>query len=335
MMLSKTKRTLMWIAMTITIIVVVCWILYVAYVDFVANDATSKGQQYQQAYQQWSGPAASGDNIAQYRLGELHEKGLGVPVNPVEAHVWYELSALGGLDASKAALARLKTTMQPTQIEEAERLLVSYANVLVEADTPSAIGPTTTTAELLATPTESTVTSSVANETQLASTPTTTAGTTNESTTSTQTVYEPPESDSALPIVTGTVVVTPTTEDIAQEREEPVPQVNSNITEAIQRADDASGNANTAVIASTEDESRSNFPTLSVCETQQMLSQLGYSVGTVDGLFGNQTASAIRNYQQSTGLATTGVIDRTLIASLLSLPWDGASIRAICSQLGA
>jgi len=357
MMLSKTKRTLMWIAMTIFTIIVLCWIFYVAYVDFAVTDASSKAQQYQQAYQQWSGPAASGDTIAQYRLGELHEKGLGVPVNPVEAHVWYDLSARGGLDASNAALARLQATMQPDQIEEAGRLLESYANVLVDGEQPSAIGPSTAIPQ----PVQPTAVQPTQQSVQSAQTSIITS-TVAENGTTEPVVSGNSVSASSQPVVSGRVVADATTEDTARAMEQQGSTTDAGITEAIQRADSvtqgsgtadandnsiagSAGSPETTIVTTNSDtitqstsdtssETTAQFPTLTVCETQQMLSQIGYPVGTIDGIFGDQTSSAIASYQQATGLEVTGVIDRPLIASLLSLPWDGASIRSICSRLG-
>jgi len=357
MMLSKTKRTLMWIAMTIFTIIVLCWIFYVAYVDFAVTDASTKAQQYQQAYQQWSGPAASGDTIAQYRLGELHEKGLGVPVNPVEAHVWYDLSARGGLDASNAALARLQATMQPDQIEEAGRLLESYANVLVEGDQPSTIGPSTGNSQTV----QPTIVQPTQQPVQTTQTESVTTVVTESVTAQAVESGNDPD-DSTQPSVSGTVVTNATAEDTARAMEQQSSTTESVITEAIQRADsvtqgssttDSNGNSidnstsnpETTIVTTDSDtitestsdtasETTTQFPTLTVCETQQMLSQIGYPVGTIDGIFGDQTSSAIASYQQATGLEVTGVIDRPLIASLLSLPWDGASIRSICSRLG-
>lgn len=50
--------------------------------------------------------------------------------------------------------------------------------------------------------------------------------------------------------------------------------------------------------------SRGNY----VCIAQDNLNTLGYTTGGLDGIFGPQTFRAVRNYQQSRGLAVDGII---------------------------
>ena len=45
-----------------------------------------------------------------------------------------------------------------------------------------------------------------------------------------------------------------------------------------------------------------------VVELQNLLVQQGYSPGTVDGVFGNNTKTAVRNFQSATGLAVDGIV---------------------------
>lgn len=51
-------------------------------------------------------------------------------------------------------------------------------------------------------------------------------------------------------------------------------------------------------------------------EAQRLLDELGYEVGVVDGLFGSQTASAIRAFQTAQNLDATGAISDELISAL-------------------
>jgi peptidoglycan hydrolase-like protein with peptidoglycan-binding domain len=49
---------------------------------------------------------------------------------------------------------------------------------------------------------------------------------------------------------------------------------------------------------------------------QQMLTQLGYAPGPVDGLGGKRTTAAVNAFQRAQGLEVTGIIDDTLISAL-------------------
>lgn len=53
-----------------------------------------------------------------------------------------------------------------------------------------------------------------------------------------------------------------------------------------------------------------------VRQVQQALNQKGYDVGKVDGNWGEQTASAVRNYQQAQGLEPTGELNMRTLSSL-------------------
>ena len=45
-----------------------------------------------------------------------------------------------------------------------------------------------------------------------------------------------------------------------------------------------------------------------VCVLQDSLNTLGFRTGGLDGVFGNQTNNAVRNYQQSRGLSVDGIV---------------------------
>jgi localization factor PodJL len=53
---------------------------------------------------------------------------------------------------------------------------------------------------------------------------------------------------------------------------------------------------------------------------QQVLSRLGYDVGTPDGLAGPKTAEAIKAFERGTGMNETGTINPRLLAVLGSQP---------------
>lgn len=51
-------------------------------------------------------------------------------------------------------------------------------------------------------------------------------------------------------------------------------------------------------------------------EAQQLLTELGYTPGPVDGLYGSRTADAVKTFQRDAGLAQTGQIDPLLMGLL-------------------
>lgn len=55
---------------------------------------------------------------------------------------------------------------------------------------------------------------------------------------------------------------------------------------------------------------------------QQKLNQLGYDAGHVDGAMGPQTQSALRNFQEATGIEPTGTLDFLTLSALgVELPY--------------
>lgn len=74
-----------------------------------------------------------------------------------------------------------------------------------------------------------------------------------------------------------------------------------------------------------------------VKKLQNRLNEMGYSVGTADGDFGNKTKSAIEQFQKDNGLDVTGVADQATQELLFSdgtgKPVDGSSDREDVSSL--
>ncbi len=60
-------------------------------------------------------------------------------------------------------------------------------------------------------------------------------------------------------------------------------------------------------------------------QVQEQLQQQGTYRGPVDGVWGPQTQSAVRNYQQAHGLSTTGKLDMDTLASLNLAPSSNQS----------
>lgn len=53
-----------------------------------------------------------------------------------------------------------------------------------------------------------------------------------------------------------------------------------------------------------------------VRSAQQALNDRGYNVGSVDGMWGPNTESAVRQFQQAQGLQQTGTLDQQTLAAL-------------------
>src|SRR5690606_6580414 len=53
-----------------------------------------------------------------------------------------------------------------------------------------------------------------------------------------------------------------------------------------------------------------------VRQLQQALTQEGHDLGEPDGVWGKNTAKAVRAYQEAQGLAVTGTLDNKTLASL-------------------
>ena len=66
--------------------------------------------------------AERGNQLAQYNLGYMYEKGQGVLPDEVQALMWYNLAAIQGETKAKAARDRATVWMTPAQIAEAQRL---------------------------------------------------------------------------------------------------------------------------------------------------------------------------------------------------------------------
>ncbi|MDS7595485.1 TerB N-terminal domain-containing protein [Agrobacterium tumefaciens] len=67
-------------------------------------------------------------------------------------------------------------------------------------------------------------------------------------------------------------------------------------------------------------------------EIQQALADRGYAVGTVDGVWGRRSIAALKAFQTSEGLPTTGVVDETTLKALVAPPQRSAGDTAATSE---
>ena len=92
-----------------------------AWADFQAGmDAKNRGD-FAKALREWQPLAEQGEARAQFYLGLMCAFGRGVPLDLVQAHMWYSLAAGNG--HARAALHRndLAKEMKPAQIAEAQK----------------------------------------------------------------------------------------------------------------------------------------------------------------------------------------------------------------------
>ena len=66
--------------------------------------------------------AGAGDLDACYDLGVIYSTGTGgIVIDLIEAHMWFNLAAVGGLDAAKGCRAEVAEDMTAREIAEAQR----------------------------------------------------------------------------------------------------------------------------------------------------------------------------------------------------------------------
>jgi uncharacterized protein len=66
--------------------------------------------------------ADKGNALAQFSLGFIYEKGLGLPQDYVRAHMWFSLAAAQATKGAAEWRDRLAARMTPAQITEAQKL---------------------------------------------------------------------------------------------------------------------------------------------------------------------------------------------------------------------
>ncbi len=94
--------------------------------DFYAGLRAYEARDYETARRHWTADANGGDIKAQFQLGRMHERGEGVPRDPVQAYKWYSLAHKGGNGDAGLAAHFLKQKMSPQQLAQAEQLVANF-----------------------------------------------------------------------------------------------------------------------------------------------------------------------------------------------------------------
>jgi TPR repeat protein len=81
------------------------------------------GRSEQEAVRLFRRAAEGGSPDAQARLGELYERGQGVPQNNYHAYLWYSAAVRGGNGEARTGQDRAGKLLQPAEIQQAKRLV--------------------------------------------------------------------------------------------------------------------------------------------------------------------------------------------------------------------
>ena len=95
--------------------------------DATSGQVAGETEEIQKNYQEWQTAADRGDPEAQLRLGEIYEKGLGVPQHFVRAHLYYNLAGAHGLLQAREARDALAERMSPAMVAEAQALAYQWS----------------------------------------------------------------------------------------------------------------------------------------------------------------------------------------------------------------
>jgi uncharacterized protein len=68
-----------------------------------------------------------------YRLGLVYSTGMGVAVDFVAAHKWFNLAAMRGVDAARGWRNQMAAEMNPSQIAQAQKLAREWLSILKPA----------------------------------------------------------------------------------------------------------------------------------------------------------------------------------------------------------
>lgn len=91
-----------------------------ALADYIDGVQAYRYEQYGKALAAWRPLAAKGDPEAEYSLGMMYYRGLGVVKDPVKAYVLFARAEAGGEKAAAPMLGRVTAELTPNQRRLAE-----------------------------------------------------------------------------------------------------------------------------------------------------------------------------------------------------------------------
>lgn len=92
---------------TMILVLSICCFAVPAWADFQAGLTAYDGEDYATALREWQPLAEQGDALAQYHVGVLYRKGLGVPQDDAQARKWYAKAAAQGQAKAQFSLGTL------------------------------------------------------------------------------------------------------------------------------------------------------------------------------------------------------------------------------------
>ena len=89
-------------------------------------------EEFAQAFKQYRLAAMQGNHQAQYRMGMMRQEGMGATRNRIHAYAWFSLATTKGMRDALAALNDLEATMEPEEIEAAQKLAMLWGKQIAK-----------------------------------------------------------------------------------------------------------------------------------------------------------------------------------------------------------
>ena len=86
----------------------------------------SENRDYEQAAHWFSHAARQGNANAQYKMGLMYSKGIGVDLNDLKAYAWLKASATQGCSKARRYLERIAARIPADQLAQAHSLSLRY-----------------------------------------------------------------------------------------------------------------------------------------------------------------------------------------------------------------
>lgn len=91
--------------------------------DVISGQLAYQQGRYDEALANWRPAAERGDAEAEFDLGIMYYKGVGVSADPVEAYAWFARAAGNGNELAGRMLTALSAELSRDQLAQARRLI--------------------------------------------------------------------------------------------------------------------------------------------------------------------------------------------------------------------